>query len=119
MPTTDTSEKALEALIADSLVHESGYVRGDPKDYDREFSVDRRQLFAFLHATQPQAAAKLALGSGGPTAERFLKRLSDQVVRRGIVDLLRKGVKEGLEELALYYPRPASDLNPKAAANHA
>lgn len=39
MPTTDTSEKGLEALIVRSLIDEAGYVAGDSKDFDRDHAV--------------------------------------------------------------------------------
>ncbi|MGI5923160.1 MAG: hypothetical protein ACOX9E_04375 [Lentisphaeria bacterium] len=39
MKPTDTSEKSLEAIILASLVEETGYVQGNPQDYDREYAV--------------------------------------------------------------------------------
>ena len=72
---TDTSERGLERLICTALaghpcdppeqgrVAEArpayggvGWIAGNSHDYDREFCVDRVQLAAFLHATQPEAA---------------------------------------------------------------
>ena len=68
--TTDISEKGLETLImrhmtgtdgfasATVLVEQSppyggaGYIAGTPKEYDRAYSLDVSQLFAFLRATQ-------------------------------------------------------------------
>ena len=84
--TTDTSERGLESLIVaamtggrvsaplpgsaarDGLVPfgGTGWVPGDPHDYDREYAVDLVQLAAFLRATQPQIAkAILAFLSEG------------------------------------------------------
>lgn len=37
---TDTTEKGLENLIAESLTVGAGYVQGDPKDYDSDYAVD-------------------------------------------------------------------------------
>jgi len=118
MQTTDTSEKGLEELIEASLVDEAGYARGSPDDYDREFCVDRACLFRFLLDSQPEAAKQLGVGS--PAAEdKLLRRIADQVAARGIVDVLRRGVKERDVGLALYYPRPASAANPLAVARYA
>ncbi len=44
MPTTDTSEKGLEALIVRSLIDEAGYVAGHSKDFDRDHAVDLAKL---------------------------------------------------------------------------
>ena len=62
--TTDTSEKGLESLIVRSLIDESGYAAGDPKDFDRDHAVDVVKLFAFLSATQPKAVEALGIGDG-------------------------------------------------------
>ncbi len=119
--TTDTSEKGLEALIEASLINEAGYVKGLPADYDREYCVDRPTLFRFLQTTQPAALAKLGLSASGntPADDKFLKRLFDQIQVKGIVEVLRKGIKERDQTLTLYYPKPASSHNPTAAAQYA
>ena len=95
--TTDTSEKGLERLICTALTgapcdpsqggavrerpagYGAGWICGDPQDYDREYCVDLAQLSAFLHATQPNAAESLDLGTDGPTRRRFLTRLQGEV----------------------------------------
>ena len=114
MNTTDTSEKGLEGLITNSLMADAGYGQGLSSDYDKTYCVDRVKLFAFLSATQPDAAAKLGIGNGGLTDDKFLKRLFDQVQQRGIVDVLRKGIKHGDTAVMLYFKQPASQDNPKA-----
>ncbi len=114
MKTTDTSEKGLEALIANSLIADAGYQQGLSADYDKTYCVDRPKLFVFLQATQPEEVAKLGIGAGGLADDKFLKRLSDQVQQRGIVDVLRRGIKHGDTALTLLYKQPASADNPKA-----
>jgi type I restriction enzyme R subunit len=112
--TTDTSEKGLEALIERSLILESGYEQSVQATYDRAYSVDKDKLFRFLEATQPVEFAQSGLGKGGVAEEKVLKRLSDQVRAKGIVEVLRKGIKDGETALKLYYSQPASNLNPEA-----
>jgi type I restriction enzyme R subunit len=77
---TDTSEKGLEALIVAQItrlaagspggssseepelfVGPRNWLLGDPKDYDRSWTVDLAQLSAFAAATQPPLAAALVL----------------------------------------------------------
>lgn len=118
MSNTDTSEKGLEGLIANSLMADAGYQQGLSADYDKTYCVDRPKLFAFLSATQPDAVAKLGIGAGGLTDDKFLKRVFDQVQQRGIVDVLRRGVKHGDTALTLFYKQPASEDNPKAAEQY-
>ena len=138
--TTDTSEKGLETLIMrymtgrDGLVvaqgavtdkpdvSGSGYFAGCPKDYDRAHALDVPQLFAFLRATQPEAFKKLAMGDAADVKDinrlKFLARLSAEIGKRGVIDVLRKGLKHGPLHFELFYGTP-SPGNAKAEALHA
>ena len=138
MKTSDTSEKGLEDLIVaaitgpaasaprpDPATRESrapfggaGWVLGNSYDYDREYAVDLAQLAAFLFATQPQVAEALDLDHDSPTRRKFLARLQGEIARRGIIDLLRKGLKHGRHSLDLFYGTP-SPGNVKAAERFA
>jgi type I restriction enzyme R subunit len=106
MPTTDTSEKGLETLIVASLVDEAGYQPGRSEDYDRDHAVDLAKLTAFLEATQPKAAQSLALDQEGPKRTQFLHRLQGEIAKRGVIDVLRRGVKHGPVSLDLFYGTP-------------
>ena len=135
MPITDTSEKGLESLIVAALIGqavptpsgaretgvsygEGGYIQGDPRDYDRDYAVDLVQLRAFLTATQPAVAQQLALAEDSPKRRKSLARLRDEITRRGIIDVLRKGVKHGPVAVDLFYGAPTPG-NPQAAARFA
>ena len=86
----------------------TGWSCGSPHDYDREYCVDRVQLAAFLHATQPEAADSLALGEDGPTRRKFLARLQGEIVKRGTIDVLRHGIEHGAHHLELFYGTPSA-----------
>ena len=131
--TTDTSEKGLERLICEALTgapcdlppdgaleerpptYGFGWVCGDPHDYDREYCVDLVKLAAFLDATQPVAAESLDLRRDNPARRKFLARLQGEITKRGTVDVLRKGVKDGPHQVDLMYGTP-SPGNQKAEA---
>jgi len=106
MPTTDTSEKGLEALIVRSLIDEAGYVAGDSKDFDRDHAIDLAKLFAFLNATQPEAVEALGIGEDGPKRLQFLHRLQGEIAKRGVIDVLRNGVKHGPGSVELFFGTP-------------
>jgi type I restriction enzyme, R subunit len=118
MPSTDTSEKGLETLIVESLVNEARYVQGSNADYSREHVVDLAKLREFLEATQPEVVEGLALDQDCPKRTQFLHRLDAEIARRGVIDVLRKGVKHGPVSLDLFYGTP-SPGNTKAAELHA
>jgi len=118
MKTTDTTEKGLESIIVSSLVNEAGYVQGDPQDYDREHAVDLVKLLQFLAATQPDTYEALGLGEVGgaanPRRTQFLHRLQGEIAKRGVVDVLRGGIKHGPAHVDLFYGTPTPG-NLKAA----
>jgi type I restriction enzyme, R subunit len=114
---TDTSEKGLEALIVSDLLEE-GWIAGDPKDYDREYAVDLKQLEAFLAATQPQVAEAADLANAGPVRQKFLARLQGEISKRGVIDVIRSGVKHGAHHIDVFYGTP-SPGNVKAAERNA
>lgn len=119
---TDTSERGLEDLIvlaltagrkagggvddAAGLYGSGGWILGDWHDYEREYAVDLVQLSEFLQSTQPKAAEAAQLGEDGPARRKFLARLQGEVTRRGVIDVLRKGVKHGAHHLDLFYGTP-------------
>ncbi|MGA7710983.1 MAG: type I restriction endonuclease subunit R [Rhizomicrobium sp.] len=122
---TDTSEKGLESLIVASLTGSTAlrtdqgaadqpqpfvglydYILGNPEDYDREFAIDLKQLSAFLRATQRNQAEALDLAKDSPTRRKFLARLQGEITKRGVVDVLRNGLKHGPLHLDLFYGTP-------------
>jgi type I restriction enzyme R subunit len=138
--TTDISEKGLETLIvrhmtgtdglavaADHVAeapspYGTGYLNGSRQDYDRAHALDVAQLFAFLQTTQPEAFRKLALSCPADSKDinriKFLARLSTEISKRGVIDVLRKGVEHGPLHFDLFYGTPSPD-NSKAVALHA
>jgi type I restriction enzyme, R subunit len=96
----------------------SGYTAGCPQDFDRAHAIAVPQLFAFLRATQPEAFARLGIPNPADPKDivrlKFLARLSSEIGRRGVVDVLRKGIEHGPVSLTLFYGTP-SEGNAKAA----
>jgi type I restriction enzyme R subunit len=139
---TDTTEKGLETLIVrhftgvDGLAVPPnafsdvappfggiGYLASSAQDFDRAHALDAHQLFAFLNATQPDALKRLGIANlSDPkdlTRVKFLTRLSSEIGKRGIVDVLRKGIEHHpAGSFILYFPTP-SPGNEKAAEQHA
>ncbi len=102
---TDTTEKGLESLILAQMTS-AGWLAGNPTDYDREYAVDLEKLTSFLQATQPRAIDALDLGNTSPTRQKFLARLQGEIAKRGVIDVLRHGVKHGPLHLDLLYGTP-------------
>ena len=134
MAKTDTSERWFEARIVRGLTgipqpeysHElastdfaathNGYVQGKPTDYNRDVALDVVQLLAFLQATQSDAVEMLELAADGIKRTQFLHRLQGEITKRGVVDVLRKGVShgEGLVDLYKLLPTPGNAATAEA-----
>ena len=147
MPPTDISERGLESLIVRHMTGEdgmrvppfgyeapasmtvqekpqtagTGYMAGCPQDFERVHALDVPQLFAFLRATQPEAFSRLGIPNPADPKDivrlKFLARLSSEIGKRGVVDVLRKGIEHGPVSLTLFYGTP-SEGNAKAAFLH-
>lgn len=135
---TDTTERGLENLIVTAMTGRAwpeavapntvaepaasyggtGWLNGRPEDYLREWCVDLAQLVAFLRTTQPPLEAAFDLANDTPTRRAFLARLASELNKRGVIDVLRHGVKHGAHEVTLFYGTPSAG-NAKAAALHA
>jgi type I restriction enzyme R subunit len=116
-PVTNVKEEGLESLIFDSMTSFK-WIAGKNTDYDREYAVDLTQLAAFLSTTQEETAATLQLDTDGPARRKFLAQLQGEITRRGIIDVLRKGLNHGKHRVDLFYGTP-SPGNSKAVARHA
>lgn len=110
---TDTTEKGLEAHIAQFLVEQNNYLLRENKVYDNVNCIDSELLFQFLEATQPKAVAKLKTFHKDLYKQKIIKRLNDQIQAKGIIEVLRKGITDGFTatKLNLFYDRPVSGYN--------
>lgn len=108
MPFTNTREDGLESLIVKYLVEQNGYEEGSNADYSQEFTLDEVRLFRFLDATQPRAVAQLGIHTSEVKRRQFLNRLDGEIAKRGIVDVLRKGVHIYPADLILFYLTPTT-----------
>ena len=136
---TDTSERGLERLICTALTGSPcgsrqptagskcettapsggvGWTCGQPTDYDRKHTVDLAQLRAFLSETQPDTFEGLHIADECPALRKFLDRLQREVSKRGVIDVLRNGIKHRQYRVELFYGTPSSG-NPTAVENYA
>lgn len=113
MAFTNTKESGLEALIVKWLVDQNGYEQGTNADYNREYAVDETRLFRFLQDTQPDALEKLGVFKSALKKKQFLNRLQGEIAKRGIIDVLRNGVKIYPANLIMFYLTPTEN-NTKA-----
>lgn len=111
----DTSETGLEKIIVDWLRDKNGYEQAIPHDYNKTFALVESWVERFVTATQPDKVKESMCFASPSERLKFFTRLSGEIGKRGVVDVLRKGYKFNGNTFDLYYPIP-SQLNPSAKA---
>ena len=111
---TNTKEAGFESLIVKHLTEVSGYEEGKNSDYNKDYAIDEKRLFRFLKTTQPAELEKLGLDVEANKI-KFLNRLQGEIAKRGVIDVLRSGLKVYPASFDLFYMMP-SENNPTAKA---
>lgn len=109
MAFTNTKESGLESLIVKWLVEQNGYEEGTNADYNKEYAVDETRLFRFLQDTQSKEMDKLGVFTSDTKKRQFLNRLFGEIAKRGIIDVLRNGVKAYPADLIMFYFTPTEN----------
>ena len=109
MAFTNTRENGFETLIVNWLVEHNGYEEGNNTDYNKEYAIDETRLFRFLQNTQPTQMGKLGVFQSEQKKRQFLNRLQGELTKRGIIDVLRNGIKVYPVDLIMFYLTPTEN----------
>ena len=114
--TTNTKENGFEKHIVDYLVDSNKYVERANTNYDTINCIDEDLLFQFLEETQAKSLEKLKRYHKDLYKQKIVKRLTDQIKQKGVIEVLRKGIVDGFTDtkLRLFYDKPVSHYNQKA-----
>ena len=110
---TNTKESGLETIIVNYLIQNNGYELGTNEDYNRDYAVDESRLLRFLQDTQPDEVEKIGILNSDHKKAQFLNRLQGEIAKRGIIDVLRKGINFYPANLIMFYMTP-TEKNIKA-----
>ncbi len=81
--------------------------------YNKDLCLIPTETLQFIQDTQPDEYQRLERQYGEETSIKLLKRVSREIARRGVLDVLRKGVKDRGCHFNLTYFRPSSGMNPE------
>ena len=109
MPTY--TEQNFEDHIEGHL-NQSGYRSLQSTDYDKSLCLIPNEVLHFIQVTQPKTYQRLERQYGKDTPQKLTLRISKQIASRGVLDVLRKGVKDRGCSFDLTYFQPASGMNP-------
>lgn len=110
---TDISEKGLETILVEYLRDKQGYEQGVSDDYKKQYGVDTERVKRFILSTQKEKTVTTGCFANDNEERKFFTRLSAELTKRGVSDVLRKGFRYISELFDMYYPLP-SELNPTA-----
>ena len=109
----NTTEKGLEDIIVDYLRDVNGYNQGGSSEYNKTYALLPDRVEAFIRRTQPEKAEELRVFDTPSERNKFFARLRDEITKRGVTDVLRKGFRYITLHFDLYYVLP-SELNATA-----
>lgn len=114
---TNTRESGFEELFTKSLVESNGFVQKfynteHSGHYDRKECIDTVVFWDFIERTQPKEAEKLRVNYGESYKIKFFQRLQKEIMEKGIVNVMRKGVKDRDAHIMVFFFEPNSALNP-------
>lgn len=107
------TERTFEEAIEYDLISHRGYEARSNEYFNAELCLDPERLLAFLQTTQPQAWQKLAGIHQDDVRKKFLYRLTQDIDKRGLLDVIRNGVTDYGVKFQLAYFQPETSLNPE------
>ena len=96
----------------EGYLNQSGYRSLQSTDYDKSLCLIPNETLKFIQDTQPEEYQKLERQHGEDTPQKLTRRISNQIKSRGVLDVLRKGVKDRGCDFKLTYFQPSSGMNP-------
>ena len=93
-------------------LNQSDYRSLQSSHYDKSRCLIPSETLRFIQMTQLQAYQKLERQYGEETPDKLLDRVSKEIKNRGVLDVLRRGVKDRGCFFNLTYFLPSSGMNP-------
>ena len=93
-------------------LNRSGYRSRRTVHYNKRLCLIHDETLRFIQETQPNEYQKLERQYEDETSIKLLNRIGKEIGRRGVLDVLRKGIKDRGCHFNLTYFRPSSGMNP-------
>ena len=93
-------------------LNRSGYRTRRTVHYNKRLCLIHDDTLQFIQDTQPDEYQNLERQYGMETPTKLLNRVSKQIESRGVLDVLRNGIKDRGCYFDLTYFRPSSGMNP-------
>ena len=97
------SERELEDYIFKSLV-DTGYIKGESSNFDKQFAIDKEQFWGFLEDTQQEELDKVIRFHPADWKVFILQQLDRKIKRNGVLSILKKGLQVYDASFQFLYP---------------
>ena len=105
------TEENFEDHIEQHL-NQSGYRSLQSSHYSKSLCLISSETLRFIQMTQLEEYQKLERQYDAATSDKLLDRISREIKNRGVLDVLRKGVRDRGCHFKLTYFLPSSGMNP-------
>jgi type I restriction enzyme, R subunit len=115
------TEKAFEDAVEAELLRRGWQASPGESYYDRELGLATAELWEFVGKTQAKKHERLTSLSGGDAGaamSSFVRRVAAEIDARGVLDVLRRGVKDRGVQVDLCFFRPGLLLADDALAEY-
>ncbi len=111
MPDFDYKEKRFEQDIEEYLTTHGGYIKGDPKTFDRKLALDVNTFVSFIKTSQPKAWERFEKIYGGDSEKQIVERFCREVKMVGLLKVFRQGFTDrGIKFRAVFW-KPETSIN--------
>ncbi|MDE0467767.1 MAG: type I restriction endonuclease [Candidatus Poribacteria bacterium] len=93
-------------------LNRSGYQSLQSSHYNKSRCLIPNETLKFIQDTQPEVYQRLERQYDADTPDKFLDRVSREIKNRGVLDVLRKGIRDRGCHFKLTYFLPSSGMNP-------
>jgi type I restriction enzyme R subunit len=116
---TNTREIGFEEFIEAQLAKLHSYRVRVASQYDKVLAMDSELTLEFVQKTQAEEWQKLVEQYGAEVEKQFLDRLDVEITTRGVLDVLRNGVKDRDANIQLAFWKPESGMNEETEREYA
>lgn len=114
----DVKEKRFEQDIEEYLTTQGGYIKGNPKFFDRELGLDKATFISFLKDSQPKTWERYEKIYGTDSEKQVIERFCREIKMVGLLRVLRQGFTDrGIKFKAVFW-KPETSINATAVKQY-
>ena len=107
----DVKEKRFEEDIEDYLIHHGGYIKGDPKKFNRESGLDEDTFVEFIKTSQPKKWDRYVKIYAENSEKQIIERFKREVKTTNLLNVMRHGFMDrGIKFYPIFW-KPETSLN--------